>query len=401
VRLAAQRAPRLRVVAAIAAANLMRLFRDRLGLFFIVALPLLIVLLFGVAAAATQSAAPVGALVTAPGALEEDLLDRLAAQGAIQLRRYDDRAAMEADVRRRILAAGIVVPADYDEQLARGESLPLELLVDPSGTAPAAVRTTLVGAIAAENVRLQTAQLVAEELDIDFDEAIALTDETSSDRGAVVRSEIVGEATTGVRPVDRSAAANLVLFVFITSLVGSAALIETRRLGVARRMLAAPTSARVILAGEALGRFAVAMLQGLIVIAGASLLFGAQWPNPGAVWVIVALLSLAGTGAAMLLGAVMSNAEQASGVAVPLGIGLGMLGGCMWPLEIVPPVLQTAGHATPHAWAMDALGKVLQQDAGLADILPEVGVLAGFAVVLLALAAWRFGRILRSGAAAA
>jgi ABC-2 type transport system permease protein len=401
VRLAAQRAPRLRVVAAIAAANLMRLFRDRLGLFFIVALPLLIVLLFGVAAAATQSAAPVGALVTAPGALEEDLLDRLAAQGAIQLRRYDDRAAMEADVRRRILAAGIVVPADYDEQLARGESLPLELLVDPSGTAPAAVRTTLVGAIAAENVRLQTAQLVAEELDIDFDEAIALTDETSSDGGAVVRSEIVGEATTGVRPVDRSAAANLVLFVFITSLVGSAALIETRRLGVARRMLAAPTSARVILAGEALGRFAVAMLQGLIVIAGASLLFGAQWPNPGAVWVIVALLSLAGTGAAMLLGAVMSNAEQASGVAVPLGIGLGMLGGCMWPLEIVPPVLQTAGHATPHAWAMDALGKVLQQDAGLADILPEVGVLAGFAVVLLALAAWRFGRILRSGAAAA
>jgi ABC-2 type transport system permease protein len=308
---------------------------------------------------------------------------------------------MEADVRRRILAAGIVVPADYDEQLARGESLPLELLVDPSGTAPAAVRTTLVGAIAAENVRLQTAQLVAEELDIDFDEAIALTDETSSDGGAVVRSEIVGEATTGVRPVDRSAAANLVLFVFITSLVGSAALIETRRLGVARRMLAAPTSARVILAGEALGRFAVAMLQGLIVIAGASLLFGAQWPNPGAVWVIVALLSLAGTGAAMLLGAVMSNAEQASGVAVPLGIGLGMLGGCMWPLEIVPPVLQTAGHATPHAWAMDALGKVLQQDAGLADILPEVGVLAGFAVVLLALAAWRFGRILRSGAAAA
>ena len=391
---------RLRVIGAIAVANLVRLAHDRLGLFFIIVLPLLIVLLFGVASAATQSAAPVGALVVAPGPLEEDLLDRLSAQGAIELRRYRDRAALETDVRRRVLTAGIVVPADYDEQLAAGGSLPLELLVDPSGTAPAAVRTTLVGAISAENVRIQTAQFAADELDVSFDEALDLTDETAAEGGAVVRSEIVGEATDDVRPVDRSSAANLVLFVFITSLVGSAALIETRRLGVASRMLVAPTSARVILAGEAIGRFTIAMVQGLIVIAGASLLFGAQWQDPGAVWVIVALLSLTGTGAAMLLGAMMSNAEQASGVAVPLGIGLGMLGGCMWPLEIVPPALRTAGHATPHAWAMDALGKVLQSGAGVADIVGELAVLAGFALVLMALAAWRYGRILRSGSAA-
>lgn len=396
---AAGKASTLRVICAIAVANLVRLARDRLGLFFIVVLPLLIVLLFGVASAATQSAAPVGVLVATPGALKEDLLERLSAQGAIEARRYGDRATLEADVRRRVLAAGIVIPTDYDERLAAGESLPLELLVDPSGTAPAAVRTTLVGAISAENVRLQTAQFAADELDIDFSEALELTDETAAEGAAVVRSEIVGEATDDVRPVDRSAAANLVLFVFLTSLVGSAALIETRRLGVAQRMLAAPTSARVILAGEAVGRFVIAMLQGLIVIAGASLLFGAQWQNPGAVWVVVALLSLAGTGAAMLVGAMVSNAEQASGVAVPLGIGLGMLGGCMWPLEIVPPALRTAGHATPHAWAMDALGKVLQRNAGIVDIAGELAVLAAFAVVLLALAAWRYGRILRSGSA--
>lgn len=390
----------LRSMTAIAWANLVRLTRDRLGLFFIVVLPLLIILLFGVASAAGQSSAPVGVLVTAPGALESDLLSRLGAQGAVEVRRYTDRAAMETDVRRRVLTAAIVVPADYDEQLREGESLPIELLVDPSGTAPTAVRTTLVGAVAKENVRIQTAQFAAEELDVSFDEALELTDASEEEFGTLVESETVGTATTDVRPVDRSAAANLVLFVFITSLVGSAALIETRRLGMSRRMLATPMSAGAILGGEAIGRFVIALLQAVIVIGGASLLFGAQWQNPTAVWVIVGLLSLIGTGAALLMGSVFRNAEQASGVAVPLGIGLGMLGGCMWPLEIVPPTLQTVGHATPHAWAMDALGKVLQQGGGLTDIVTELLVLATFAVVLLALAAVQLRRILRSGAAA-
>lgn len=47
----------------------------------------------------------------------------------------------------------------------------------------------------------------------------------------------------------------LLLFIFPTLLRKSVA--ETRRLGLARRMLSTPTATRTILAGEALGRFAI------------------------------------------------------------------------------------------------------------------------------------------------
>ena len=46
---------------------------------------------------------------------------------------------------------------------------------------------------------------------------------------------------------DRGASTQLLLFVFLNSLTGAIGLIETRRLGVSRRMLSTPTPTRTIL----------------------------------------------------------------------------------------------------------------------------------------------------------
>jgi linearmycin/streptolysin S transport system permease protein len=191
-----------------------------------------------------------------------------------------------------------------------------------------------------------------------------------------------------------TAPSNLVLFVFITSLAGAAALIEERRLGVTRRMLAAPTTASTILFGETLGRFLVALLQGLIVFVVGWLVFGVDWGDPPAALLLVTVFALVGTGAGMLFGTVLRTAEQATSIGPPVGIALGMLGGCMWPLAIVPEPMRLAGHLFPHAWAMDAFIDLISEDAGVAGIAGKLAVLAGFAAVLLALATWRLRRAL-------
>ena len=48
------------------------------------------------------------------------------------------------------------------------------------------------------------------------------------------------------------------LFVFLTALAGSSALILTRQLGISTRMLATPTSVTSIVLGEGAGRWATA-----------------------------------------------------------------------------------------------------------------------------------------------
>ena len=69
----------------------------------------------------------------------------------------------------------------------------------------------------------------------------------------------------------------------------------------------------------------------------------------------------------------------------------------MVPLEIFPEGMRRIAHATPHAWALDAFAELVRRDGTLVDILPELGVVVAFAVVILGLAAWRFRKVLTSG----
>jgi len=75
-----------------------------------------------------------------------------------------------------------------------------------------------------------------------------------------------------------------------------------------------------------------------------------------------------------------------------IGIALGMLGGCMWPLVIVPPIMRALGHATPHAWAMDGFIALIANGAHVADIVGKLLALVVFAGLLLVAGIWSLRR---------
>ena len=73
--------------------------------------------------------------------------------------------------------------------------------------------------------------------------------------------------------------ANLVLFVFLTLLVTSSGLVEARRNGLMRRMLASPTWPRVIVrTARELSILGLVQAAGLLVIG--CLVFGVRWGDP-------------------------------------------------------------------------------------------------------------------------
>jgi ABC-2 type transport system permease protein len=177
-------------------------------------------------------------------------------------------------------------------------------------------------------------------------------------------------------------------------MTAAAYLIEARRLGVVRRIIATPTSPSTVIFGEALGRFAIAAVQAVLIIAGSSLLFGVDWGDPAALALIVVAFCLVASAAGMLLGSTLKNEQQAGAVALLLGLGLGALGGSMVPIDVFPDTMRQIAHITPHAWANDAFSKTLLHSGGISDIAVDLLVLVGFGVVLLAIASWRMRKVL-------
>jgi ABC-2 type transport system permease protein len=158
--------------------------------------------------------------------------------------------------------------------------------------------------------------------------------------------------------------------------------------------LATPTSPATVIAGTTLGRVLIAFVQALVIILGSALIFTVSWGQPAGVAAVVILYALVGAGAGIFVGTLFRNEQQAIGVSLLLGLGLGALGGCMVPLEVFSPTMRRVAHLTPQAWGNDAFARLVGHGASIAGILPQLGILAAYAAVLLTLAAWRLRRVL-------
>jgi ABC-2 type transport system permease protein len=198
----------------------------------------------------------------------------------------------------------------------------------------------------------------------------------------------------GLGKFDLGASQQLLLFVFLSSLTGAATLIQARRFGVVGRVMSAPVSSGQVVAGQALGRFAIAFVQGGFIMVGTALLFGVDWGNLWLSALVLVLFCAVSAAAAMMVGSVMDNDTAAAGVGVGAGLVLAGLGGCMVPPEFFPETLAAVSFATPHRRAYEALAAIQRHDGCLADVLPELGVLAGMAAALLVLGAWLLRRSL-------
>ncbi len=381
---------------AIAGTALRRIGRDRTALFFMVVLPVLVILIIG-ATVRGFSTVRVGLVDLGSGRSGSALAAALSSAPELRMRHYGSVAVAKKAVARGEVSTAVILPAGMDAQLRAGRAVDVEILAEPANSNQQAAAAAVASVVGAQGAVVQAAQFATGLGHGGFDQNLALAGRL---RPQVVQvraatRQVESRSDTLPEGFSYSAPTMLVTFVFINALAGGASIIETRRLGMYERMEAAPVKTSMIIAGEALGYLAIAVVQSAIIVAIGAAVFGVSWGSWPAAVALVVVWALVGAGAGMLSGTLFRTPEQATAMGPALGIALAMLGGCMWPLSIVSPVMRTVGHAAPHAWAVDAWTSVLSRGATLATISPQIGVLAGFAGAFLALATWRLRRALR------
>lgn len=202
--------------------------------------------------------------------------------------------------------------------------------------------------------------------------------------------------TLGVAPRvpdgrERTLLAMLIMFVMFQVMTFFLQLwVEDLRTGKIKRIAMSPTRTTDLLVGQLVARLVWAVLQVVVILGAGSLVMGIRL-NLNWVHMAVVLGSFMLTAAAlgMFAGSFFKTSEKATAVGVMISLTMAALGGCWWPLEIVPPAMRAVARVLPTGQAMDAFSNMLALGPSAPFPLVNVLVLLGMAALLLPLAARR------------
>jgi ABC-2 type transport system permease protein len=186
---------------------------------------------------------------------------------------------------------------------------------------------------------------------------------------------------------------NLVMYLMMNLLIfGGATLAAERQNGIIKRLSICPVTRLGLVGGKIYGLMLLGMVQTAFFLVVGRFVFhvnlGANLPA-----VILTLLVFAWVAGSLgvLVGSLLTAHDRVVGVCVLASLLMAALGGCWWPLEIVPPAMKTIALCLPTGWALQALHQVISFGNGFGSVLKPVAVLLGFGVAANLLAA-RFFR---------
>jgi len=365
-----------RTFTAMAGLALRRFVRDRANVFFGFVLPLILVFVIGVQFGEGSAETRVGMVTNGNQQLATELTAAMS-QADLVVENVDDETATRRVARGQLTAAVVLPATDAD-------GVRVEMLMSSTGEGSVSARVQqAVRAVAIERAEHAALQRAAHDAAAVAAALAAAHEAVTPATVEVVEASDLAQAFAGASTFSVGAGSQVLLFVFLNSLAASQDLIQSRRLGTIRRALAAPIPPARLLGGLGFGRFLIAFAQGAYIMLASALLFSVSWGNLWASLLVLAAFSAVAAGAALLLGSLLDNEGAAAGAGVGLGLVLAGMGGGMMPLELFPETLRRVANITPHSWGYEAFAAIQRRGAGVTDVLPELGVLAGMAVVVL------------------
>ena len=309
--------------------------------------------------------------------------------------------------------AAIIIPAGFSAQVKAYERSKVQVILDPLRAEGAGIVSGIVNRVVAE-VNLWGE--VAYGISTVFEESGALEGVSPEVRqaaeaqslGAIltqvyamrdrpvitVRSEdLAGAVKTGPANLFATFVPNFaVMFAFFLMGEIAATILIEKEEGSFRRLMAAPMPRGAIIAGKMLTYTLVVLLQVAFLFGVASIAFDMPLgKSPLGLLILSLSLALAASALGMLLAAFAKTSSQANMLGTLGGFVLGGLGGTFAVWRGLPgSLMDQLSLVTPHAHALRGFDTLLIEGGGVMDILPQAGILLGFAVVFFVVAMRRF-----------
>jgi ABC-2 type transport system permease protein len=390
----------------------LRLFAtDRGALFFFILFPFIFIVMFNfLNLGVTEDTKLQLHLVSEEAETEESyshrIIDILENTGNFEIIMMDYEAAQQA-VEDEAISGFIAFPADFTEGIDTGTGTELEVVSNAEDTEDRAALSGISQSIASQVGSVSVIVATLEELKeqealspqekATIDQIIEQVKEQALSGRGVGPQSLIAYSTEKVGDVEEQSPANwvipgyLVMFVFFGAALGAETIVRERQNNTLERLMSSSVKRESILGGIFTGTAAKGLVQVLLFWVVGLLLFNMDMGNsPAAVVILSILMVIVSAAFAIMLATLVKTQRSAGSIAVLASLVLAPIGGCWWPLFIMPEWLQGLARITPHGWATTGFNKLMLFGADFSAVVPEMLVLLGFAAFFSVIAVWRF-----------
>lgn len=398
----------------IAKKDLLQVLKDRNSLFFLFAVPLVLVAVIGLAFGnffgngSSQITITVAVSNQDNGTIGKSIVDALhinTNQLAITVNLYNDPGQVKDQVANNSnVNAGIVIPAGTTDKFtaaSQSGTLPKNLMqfyALPSNNDP---RATIVQNIVTSVLSSQFAGTSAvgqvysvcnqsgnhcAQNSIDATTIARNVGQASAFGGqSAVQSLTAGKAIK-INNFDQTLPGYAIFFALFGLNAAAGTILQEKEDGTFRRLLIAPVQKYALLGGKLLAQFLLTLAQLVVLFIIGYFAFHldiGSWPA------VIALLigaSFAATGLGILLVSFVKTRRQLSSIVPLVVIITSAIGGAWWPLFLEPTWMQQIAKIGLTAWAMEGLNGVMILGKDFTQVLPDVLGLLVYGLICFAIA---------------
>jgi ABC-2 type transport system permease protein len=367
-------------VAAVARKEFLHVLRDARSMGMAIAIPLLMLVLFGYALTLDVDNVPLAVWDQSGTARSRELTAVFDGSRYFTVRRYvrNYREAERAIDTGDVLGA-LVIPRDYAQRLDAGRNAPVQLIVDGSDSNKATIALGYAEVV----VQDYSQQIILEALQqrgvkqmrmpLDIRPRVWFNTDLQS-RNFIVPGLIA------------------VLMMSIAAMLTSLTVAREWEQGTMEQLISTPVKGTELIVGKLIPYFVIAMIDVAVAVLMGQFLF--QVPFRGSVVLLFAIATVFLIGALSMGMLISINAKsqllagQMAMVATYLPSFL--LSGFMFSIANMPPVIQAVTYIVPARYFVTILKAIYMKGVGLPLLMGEAMLLSAYALVMCSLAVARF-----------
>lgn len=357
----------------------LHVIRDRATLRIIIAMPLVMMFIFGYAVSTDVENVDTAVVIGDLSASARELAAKFEQSRLFRVRSYPgspDQA--EALLQKGLVKIALIIPADYSARLARGQSAQIQLLLD--GSDPTISRTAL-----------SSAQMIAQTLSA---EVLAERLQRSGMRAAA-EPAVDLRPRVWYNPDMQSLRFNLpglvgVIMQNLTVILTAAALVRERERGTIEQLIVTPVRPAELIIGKLAPYVVIAFIDVGIILTVSVFWFGLKVVGSLALLLASALIFvISSLGLGLLISTIAATQAQAWQLSQLILLPSILLSGYMFPRETMPQVLQLAGLGLPLTYYLQILRGIILKGSAFSDIAGHFALMGLYSAVILGLAVVR------------